>query len=79
MPNIIYAAIESSIKKKKNGCANNPENVSTTKIGEHIPCGYSMSTIWAFHDIENKHSLYHKKDCMKKFRGSLREHAKKYN
>ena len=26
--------------------------VSTTKIGEHIPCGYSMSTIWAFDHIE---------------------------
>ena len=32
--------------------------VSTTKIGEHIPCGYSMSTIWAFDHIENKHTLY---------------------
>ena len=60
MPNIIYAAIESSIKKK-NGCANNPENFSTTKIGEHIPCGYSMSTIWAFHDIENKQFISQKR------------------
>ena len=42
---IIYADIESLIKKI-NGCANNPENFSTTKIGEHIPCGYSISTIW---------------------------------
>ena len=24
------------------------------KIGEHIPCGYSMSTIWTFDGIENK-------------------------
>ena len=45
MPCIIYADIESLIKKI-NGCANNPENFSTTKIGEHIPCGYSISTIW---------------------------------
>ena len=22
------------------------------KISEHIPCGYSMSTTWAFDDIE---------------------------
>ena len=35
-----------------------------------------MSTIWAFHDIENKHSLYHGKYCLKKFCSSLREHAK---
>ena len=45
MPYIIYAGIESLIKKI-DGCANNPEKYSTTKIGEHISCGYSMSTIW---------------------------------
>ena len=38
MPYIIYADIESLIKKV-DGCTNNPENFSTTKIGEHIPCG----------------------------------------
>ena len=36
---IIYADI-GSLVKKIDGCANNPENSSTTKIGEHIPCGY---------------------------------------
>ena len=41
---IDYADIE-YIKKKIDGCVNNPENSSGTKIGEHIPCGYSMSTI----------------------------------
>ena len=50
--------------------------VSTTKISEHIPCGYSMSTIWAFDHIENKHALYRGEDCMKKFCTSLREHIK---
>ena len=34
-----------SLIKKINGFANNPENSSKTKIGEHIPCGYPMSTI----------------------------------
>ena len=43
---IIYADIESLIKKIDR-CANNLEKSSTTKIGKHIPCGYSMSTIWA--------------------------------
>ena len=42
----------------------------------HITCGYSMSTIWGFDHIENKHTLYRGKDCMKKFWDSLREHAK---
>ena len=37
------------------GCLNNPENSSTTKIGEHIPLGYSLSTISSFKDIKNKH------------------------
>ena len=35
----IYVDIQSLIRKR-DGCANNPENSSTTKIGEHIPCGY---------------------------------------
>ena len=57
------------------GCANNPEKSSTMKIGEHIHCGYSMSTIWRFGHIEKKHTLYRWKDCMKKFCDSLEEHA----
>ena len=75
MPYIIYADIESLIRKLY-GFANNPGNSSTTKIGEHIPCGYSMSNIWAFDNIENKHTLYRGKDCMKKFCESLSEHTK---
>ena len=39
MSYIIYTDIESLIRKL-DGCANNPENSSTTKIGEHGPCGY---------------------------------------
>ena len=70
---IIYADIESLIKKI-DGCANNPEKSSTTVIGEHIPCGYSMSTIWAFDSIEYKHTLYRGKNCLKKFCTSLREY-----
>ena len=34
-----------------------------------------MPTIWDFHNIENKHTLYRGKDCMKKFCSSLIEHA----
>ena len=54
MPYITYADIESLIRKIYR-CANNPENSSSTKIVEHIPCKYLMSTIWAFDHIENKH------------------------
>ena len=69
MPYIIFADIESLIRKI-DGCANNPENPSTAKVGEHIRCGYSLcilSTILGFDHIENKQTLYHGKDCMKKF------------
>ena len=48
---IIYADIESLIKKV-NGCANNLENYSPTKIGEHVPCEYLMSKIWVFCHIK---------------------------
>ena len=33
-----------------------------------------MSITWSFDNIENKHSLYRRGDCMKKFCTSLREH-----
>ena len=42
---IIYADIEAIIKKKikkTNGRANNPGKSSTSKLDEHIPCGYSI-------------------------------------
>ena len=38
------------------GFSNNPGSSSTSKIIELIPCGYSMSPIWIFHHIENKHT-----------------------
>ena len=71
---IIYTNIESLIKKIERS-ANNLEKTSTTKVGKHIPGGYSMPTIGAFDHIENTHSLYCREDGMKKFCRSLREHA----
>ena len=35
-----------------------------------------MSTIWTFNNIKNNHTLYRRKDCMKRFCEPLREHAK---
>ena len=75
IPYIINADIE-SLMKKIDRCANNPENSSTTKIGEHIPCGYSVLTIWAFHHIKNKHTLCRGNDCMKMLCEYLRKHRK---
>ena len=62
--------------EKKDGSENNPGNSSTTKIGKHIPCGYLMSTICAFNNIESKHTLHRGEDCIKHFCESLRKHAK---
>ena len=74
MPYINIASIASLIKKI-DGCANNPKNYSTAKIGKHIPGAYSMSIIWALDSIENKHTLYLVEYCMKKFCTCLRKHA----
>ena len=46
-PSTIYADLE-SILENIDGCKNNPENSSTTKVTEHIPSGFSMSTISYF-------------------------------
>ena len=74
MSYIIFANIKSLIKKI-NECANNPEKSSATKLGEDIPCGYSMSAIFDFDNTENKHTLYRGGYCMKKFCTFLREHT----
>ena len=65
MPYVVYADTESLIQKI-DGCVNNPENSLKTKIGKHIPCGYSMSTTWAFDHIGNEHTLFSRKRLHKK-------------
>ena len=59
--------------KNIDGFKNNHENSSTTKVIEHIPSDFSMSTISWFRSIENKHDVYRGKDCLKKFCEFLRE------
>ena len=54
---VTYADLESFIKRI-DGCKSNFKKQSTTKIGEHISCGYSMSTRWAFNGKENKYDIY---------------------
>ena len=65
-PSIISANLESLIKKI-DAWNNNPEKTSTTKLGEHTPYRYSMSTIWMFAGIENKHDVYRAEDSTKTF------------
>ena len=75
-PFIIYADLECLIEKI-DGCKRNPQNSFTTKVSEHTPSSFSMSTISSLKSIENKHGVYGGKDCMKKFWESLRGHAMK--
>ena len=51
--------------------------MSTAKVGEHIPSAFLILTISLFKSIKNKHDVYKRKDCMKKFCKSLGEHASK--
>ena len=62
-------------RKLIDGCKNNPEISSTTKVSEYILSGFSMSIISPFKNIENKNELYGSKDCIKKFCESLRKHT----
>ena len=73
-----YVDIESLIRKI-DGCVNNPEKSSTMKIDEHIPCGYSMSIIWRFNPIEDKHILDRKKRSHEKGLSIFKRTSKKYN
>ena len=73
---IIYADLECTIEKIE-GCKNNSEKSSTTKISKHIPSDFSMPTISTFRSIENKHDVCRSKDCMKNFSEYLREHVMK--
>ena len=59
-----------SLTKKIERCENN----RWRKIGEHIPCGYSVLTIWSHR--KQKYLLCHSKDCIKKLCEPLREHTK---
>ena len=75
-PCMIYADLECMIENI-DGCKNNPENSSKTKVGKHIPSGFSMSTISSFRSTEKKNDVYRGKYCMKKFCEFLREHTMK--
>ena len=73
---IIYANLESLIVNI-DGCKNNAEKSTMKKVSEHIPKGFSMSTISSVKGIENKHDVCRGKDSIKNFCESLREHAMK--
>ena len=55
----------------------NPDLLSTTKINQHIPSGYSIYTNCSFDKSNNKLSYYRGEDCMKRFCKDLKDHATK--
>ena len=56
-PFIIYADFEYLIENV-DGCKNNPENWSATKVGEHILSGFPISTASSFKSVQNKNDVY---------------------
>ena len=62
---------------KIDGCKNDPENSFTANVGEHIPSGFSLSTVSLFRSMEKDHGVYRDKDCMKNLGESLRQHTAK--
>ena len=56
-PFTIYANPECLIEMI-DGCKNNRENSSTTKVSKCIPSDFSMATISSFKSIGNKHNVY---------------------
>ena len=76
LPFIIYADLE-CLFKKIDTCHNNPDLLSTTKINQHIPSGYSIYTSCSFDKSNNKLSYYRGEDCMKRFCKDLKDHATK--
>ena len=73
---MIYADLE-CLLKKIDTCYNNPGLLSTTKINQHIPSGYSVYTNCSFDKSDNKLSYYRGEDFMKRFCKNLRDHATK--
>ena len=63
-PFVIYAYLECLIENI-DGHKNNPQNSFTTKVSEHIPSGFLVSTALSFKSKENKHDVNICKDCMK--------------
>ena len=76
LPFIIYADLE-CLLEKINTFQNNPDLLSTSKINQHVPSGYSIYTSCLFDTSNNKLSHYRGEDCMRRFCKDLRDHAMK--
>ena len=78
VPFLTYADLECLLEKNST-CHNNPEKLSTTKVNEHTPSGYSRFTHCSIDATKNSLDFYRGKDCMERFCKNLKEHATKTN
>ena len=76
VPFVIHADLE-CLMKKTDGCKKNPERTSMTKVSGHFLSDFSMSTTSPVKDTENKYDVCRRKECVKRFCESLREHTVK--
>ena len=75
-PITIYAELECLLIKEQS-CQNNPNESYTEKKAKHESSGYSLSLISSFDSKENKHNVFRRQDCIKRFYSDLKELATK--
>ena len=66
VPFIMYADFESLLEPIQ-GFSKSPSGPWTTPINNHIPSGWCVYSEFAYGKVENPLTLYHGKDCVKKF------------
>ena len=64
------------MSEKTDGCKNNSENSSTTKLSKQILSSFSMPTLSSFRSIKNKDDVYRGKEWMNELK-TQRENAMK--
>ena len=75
VPFIIYVDL-GCLLENISTCRSDPNKLSTIKITEHTPSGYSLLMYCSFDNTKNRISHYRGKDCMELLCKELKEHAK---
>ena len=75
-PWAVYGDFE-CLPMKQQSCQNNPNDSYTERKAIHEACGYSLDLVSSLDSERNKHSLYRRRDCTKKFSKELKSHTTK--
>ena len=70
VPFIMYADFESMLEPIQ-GPGNDPSNLSTRRVNNHVPSGWCVRSEFTYEEVKDPLKLYRGKDCIKK----LCEHA----